>query len=158
MGVVFKITYHFDSNFELEAALRTAGKNSKADMIRNILPDGIQCIFVRQSEQLGLGHAILCAERAVGNTPFAVLLADDFLTDNKKPLIEFSIMNNLKGSSIDCFSNPSGQWGIQELVNIKKNRVQIKLKDEYLSGRARLNCTTKVDDKWYWFGYQFLVK
>ena len=75
---------HFDSNFELEAALRTAGKNSKADMIRNILPDGIQCIFVRQSEQLGLGHAILCAERAVGNTPFAVLLADDFLTDNKK--------------------------------------------------------------------------
>ena len=81
-----------------------------------------------------------------------------FLTDNKKPLIEFSIMNNLKGSSIDCFSNPNGQWGIQELVNIKKNRVQIKLKDEYLSGRARLNCTTKVDDKWYWFGYQFLVK
>ena len=84
--------------------------------------------------------------------------SDMFLTDNKKPLIEFSIMNNLKGSSIDCFSNPSGQWGIQELVNIKKNRVQIKLKDEYLSGRARLNCTTKVDDKWYWFGYQFLVK
>ena len=57
---------HFDSNYELEASLRESGKNNRADMIRNILPEGIQCIFVRQSEQLGLGHAVLCAERAVG--------------------------------------------------------------------------------------------
>ncbi len=49
-------------------------------MISNFLPQGVECIFVRQSEQLGLGHAVLCAERAVGNHPFAVLLADDFLT------------------------------------------------------------------------------
>ena len=49
-------------------------------MVRNILPKGVECIFVRQPEQLGLGHAVLCAERAVGNDPFAVLLADDFLT------------------------------------------------------------------------------
>ena len=52
-------------------------------MVRNILPEGIQCIFVRQSEQLGLGHAILCAERVVYKEPFAVLLADDFITDQK---------------------------------------------------------------------------
>ena len=75
---------HFDSNHELEAALRRAGKKDKADMVKNILPEGIQCIFVRQSDQLGLGHAVLCAERAVGNEPFAVLLADDFITDCKK--------------------------------------------------------------------------
>ena len=56
------------------------GKNEQAQMVRSILPDGIECIFVRQPEQLGLGHAVLCAERAVGNDPFAVLLADDFLT------------------------------------------------------------------------------
>jgi UTP--glucose-1-phosphate uridylyltransferase len=49
-------------------------------MIRNILPPGVECIFVRQPEPLGLGHAVLCAERAVGNDTFAVLLADDFLT------------------------------------------------------------------------------
>ena len=49
-------------------------------MVKNILPEGVECIFVRQPEQLGLGHAVLCAERAVGNDPFAVLLADDFLT------------------------------------------------------------------------------
>ena len=52
-------------------------------MVRNIIPEGVQCIFVRQAEQLGLGHAVLCAERAVGQDPFAVLLADDFLTDHE---------------------------------------------------------------------------
>ena len=52
-------------------------------MVRNIIPAGVECIFVRQAEQLGLGHAILCAERAVGGDPFAVLLADDFLTGYK---------------------------------------------------------------------------
>lgn len=71
---------HFDNNQELEMALRKKGKNEQADMVKNILPEGVECIFVRQPEQLGLGHAVLCAERAVGNDPFAVLLADDFLT------------------------------------------------------------------------------
>ena len=70
---------HFDNNTELEMALRTKGKHAQADMVKNIVPAGVECIFVRQPEQLGLGHAVLCAERAVGNDPFAVLLADDFL-------------------------------------------------------------------------------
>ena len=71
---------HFDSNQELEMALRAKGKVAQAERVRNILPLGVECIFVRQPEQLGLGHAVLCAERAVGDDPFAVLLADDFLT------------------------------------------------------------------------------
>jgi UTP--glucose-1-phosphate uridylyltransferase len=71
---------HFDNNQELEMALRAQGKIEQAQMIKNILPDGVECIFVRQAEQLGLGHAILCAERVVGDDPFAVLLADDFIT------------------------------------------------------------------------------
>ena len=70
---------HFDSNQELVAALLAKGKDEQADMVRNILPKGVECIFVRQPEQLGLGHAVLCAERVVGSDPFAVLLADDFL-------------------------------------------------------------------------------
>ena len=72
---------HFDANNELETILRAKGKDAQADMVRNIIPKGVECIFVRQAEQLGLGHAVLCAERAVGGDPFAVLLADDFLTD-----------------------------------------------------------------------------
>ena len=72
---------HFDANNELETLLRTKGGEDQANMVRNILLEGIECIFVRQAEQLGLGHAVLCAKRAVGGDPFAVLLADDFLTD-----------------------------------------------------------------------------
>ncbi|XXK29962.1 UTP--glucose-1-phosphate uridylyltransferase GalU [Rhodobacteraceae bacterium nBUS_24] len=74
---------HFDANNELETMLRAKGKDAQADMVRNIIPEGVECIFVRQAEQLGLGHAVLCAERAVGGNPFAVLLADDFLTDHE---------------------------------------------------------------------------
>ena len=73
---------HFDNNQELETALRAKGKFEQADMVKNILPKGVECIFVRQAEQLGLGHAVLCAERAVGSAPFAVLLADDFITSD----------------------------------------------------------------------------
>ena len=72
---------HFDVNKELELALHSKGKIEQADMVRNIVPPHVECIFVRQAEQLGLGHAVLCAERAVAGEPFAVLLADDFLTD-----------------------------------------------------------------------------
>ena len=72
---------HFDSNPELEKALADKGRNEQASEIKNILPSGVECIFVRQPEQLGLGHAVLCAERVVGEDTFAVLLADDFITD-----------------------------------------------------------------------------
>ena len=72
---------HFDANNELETILRAKGKDAQADMVGNIIPEGVECIFVRQAKQLGLGHAVLCAERVVGDDPFAILLADDFLTD-----------------------------------------------------------------------------
>lgn len=71
---------HFDRNPELEEMLNSKEKFEQAKMIKNILPKGVECIFVRQPKQLGLGHAVLCAERVVSNEPFVVLLADDFLT------------------------------------------------------------------------------
>jgi UTP--glucose-1-phosphate uridylyltransferase len=70
---------HFDTNLELEGALLEKGKQEARDMIRNIVPSRVECLFVRQPEQLGLGHAVLCARRAVGDEPFAVLLADDLM-------------------------------------------------------------------------------
>jgi UTP--glucose-1-phosphate uridylyltransferase len=78
---------HFDGNNELELALRSKGKYEMADMVKNILPKGVECIFVRQREQLGLGNAVLCAERVVGNEPFALLLADDFITYSGKGIM-----------------------------------------------------------------------
>ena len=70
---------HFDSSPELENALKSTGKENLAYMVKNIVPKDVNCVFVRQSEQLGLGHAVLCARSIIENEPFAVLLADDFI-------------------------------------------------------------------------------
>lgn len=70
---------HFDQAVELEMALSRGGKSKLLAELRSILPRGVSCIFVRQAEPLGLGHAVLCAQPAVGNEPFAVLLADDLI-------------------------------------------------------------------------------
>ena len=73
---------HFDANPELERALRDQGKEGIAEMVRNIVPEGVRCIFLRQPEALGLGHAVLCAEPVIGREPFVVLLADDLMRGN----------------------------------------------------------------------------
>ena len=70
---------HFDKAYELEAELEKANKQDMLDLVRNILPPHVACIYIRQAEPLGLGHAVLCARPAVGEEPFAVLLADDLI-------------------------------------------------------------------------------
>lgn len=70
---------HFDSNYELEASLIKTGKHDLLATVREILPAGVSCVYVRQQNPLGLGHAVLCAKDIVGNEPFAVLLADDLI-------------------------------------------------------------------------------
>jgi UTP--glucose-1-phosphate uridylyltransferase len=70
---------HFDTAYELEAELQANGKTALLEVLRNTVPKNIHCIFIRQSAPLGLGHAVLCARPIVGDEPFAVLLADDFM-------------------------------------------------------------------------------
>lgn len=70
---------HFDTDPELERALTESGKDELLQSIRGIVPPGITCIYIRQGEPLGLGHAVLCARPAVGNEPFFVHLADDLI-------------------------------------------------------------------------------
>jgi UTP--glucose-1-phosphate uridylyltransferase len=70
---------HFDKAYELEAELKAAGKTDLLKKVENILPKEVDCIYLRQAEALGLGHAVLCAEPVVGNEPFAVSLADDLI-------------------------------------------------------------------------------
>ena len=70
---------HFDKAYELESELERRGKTEMLQYVRNLLPDNMQCVYIRQSEALGLGHAVLCAQPAIGDEPFVVLLADDLL-------------------------------------------------------------------------------
>lgn len=70
---------HFDSDPELERALSDSGKDDLLRSIRDIVPKGVSCIYIRQGEPLGLGHAVLCAKSAVGNEPFFIHLADDLI-------------------------------------------------------------------------------
>ena len=77
---------HFDKNYELEKVLEERGKLDLLAEVRGIIPANVNCIFVRQSDALGLGHAVLCAMPVIGDEPFAVLLADD-LIDSEKPTI-----------------------------------------------------------------------
>lgn len=72
---------HFDKAYELETELRQRGKAQRLEDVENILPKGVTCIYIRQAEALGLGHAVLCAEAVVGDEPFAVILADDLITN-----------------------------------------------------------------------------
>jgi UTP--glucose-1-phosphate uridylyltransferase len=78
---------HFDKAYELENELAARGKNEMLDFVRGMLPRNINCIYIRQAEALGLGHAVLCARPAVGDEPFAVLLADDLL-DGQPPVMQ----------------------------------------------------------------------
>ena len=78
---------HFDKAYELETELEERGRHNLLDQVRDVLPKHISCTYVRQSEALGLGHAVLCARAVVGTEPFAVILADD-LIDAKVPVLK----------------------------------------------------------------------
>ena len=70
---------HFDRAYELENELARAGKQSLLDELAAAVPSNINCIFLRQGDALGLGHAVLCAQPVVGDEPFAVILADELI-------------------------------------------------------------------------------
>jgi UTP--glucose-1-phosphate uridylyltransferase len=78
---------HFDKAYELETELEARGKLRMLELVRNILPSHVNCIYIRQAEALGLGHAVLCAKPVIGDEPFAVLLADDLL-DGEPPVMK----------------------------------------------------------------------
>jgi UTP--glucose-1-phosphate uridylyltransferase len=77
---------HFDKSYEVEHVLRARGKQNLVELVQNIKPPHVECIYVRQAEPLGLGHAVLCAEKLIGDEPFAVVLADDLL-DGQPPVL-----------------------------------------------------------------------
>ena len=83
---------HFDKAYELETELERKNKTEMLEFVRNLLPKNMNCIYIRQPEALGLGHAVLCAKPVIGDEPLAVLLADDLL-DGEPPVMQQMVQN-----------------------------------------------------------------
>ena len=110
---------HFDKAYELEAELENDGKTKLLEIVQTILPPRVSCIYLRQPEALGLGHAVLCAKPVVGNEPFAILLADDLIRNDHKGVVEqMAEVHERTGSSVlsvqEVPHNETAKYGIVE--------------------------------------------
>ena len=91
---------HFDKAYELETELALREKHALLNTVQNVLPAGITCLYIRQAEALGLGHAVLCAKAAVNNEPFAVILADDLIDAPQGALKQMVDVYQATGASV----------------------------------------------------------
>lgn len=114
---------HFDKAYELETELEMREKHKLLGYVQKILPDHVSCIFIRQAEALGLGHAVLCARPAVGNEPFAVILADDLIDAPQGAFKQMVDIYNQSGNSIlgveTVDPSQTGSYGIVEVEQLK---------------------------------------
>ena len=108
---------HFDKNFELESELEKKGKHDMLEVVRSVVPAKVTCVYVRQPEALGLGHAVLCARPIVGNEPFAVILADDLISCNGSCVI---------GQMVDAYVDKGcSMLGVEEVPHEETDRYGI---------------------------------
>ena len=91
---------HFDKAHELETELERKRKDALLGMVRSVLPEGAHCIYIRQAEPLGLGHAVLCAQPAVGDDAFAVILADDLMDSQPPAMAHMAQVFSREGASL----------------------------------------------------------
>jgi len=120
---------HFDNDFELERELQEQGKLDLLQILRNTVPDGVSFIFVRQPAPLGLGHAVLCAEPAVGREPFFVHLPDDLIIGPVPCLEQMRRVHEATGSSVIATQQVprehTGRYGIVALDDPRQNPARI---------------------------------
>ena len=120
---------HFDKAYELEAELAMHGKQDLLRMVQEVIPKHVNCIYIRQTEALGLGHAVLCAQPVVQDEPFAVILADD-LIDGEPPIIQqmIEVFQRHQCSVLGVQDVPrshTGQYGIVSATNLEPNVEQV---------------------------------
>jgi len=116
---------HFDKAYELEATLEAGGKTELLRIVQEVVPKHINCIYIRQAEPLGLGHAVLCAQPVINNEPFAVILADD-LIDGKiaimKQMVDVFARHQCSVLGVqDVPRSQTKQYGIVSASNIEPN-------------------------------------
>jgi UTP--glucose-1-phosphate uridylyltransferase len=120
---------HFDKAYELEVELEARGRRQTLEELRSMLPRGMNCIYMRQSEALGLGHAVLCARPVVGPEPFAVILADDFIDGKPGAMAQMMEMYRQHGSSIlgveDVAPSETASYGIVDAADIGPRLLQV---------------------------------
>ena len=122
---------HFDKNFEMETELERKGKTDLLEMVRNVVPKGVSCVYVRQPEALGLGHAVLCAQPVVGNEPFAVILADDLIDGGDTPCMA-QMASTFK-------YNRCSVLGVEQVPNAETEKYGIVQSDEITEGLSRVS-------------------
>ncbi|MBK1629643.1 UTP--glucose-1-phosphate uridylyltransferase [Thiohalocapsa halophila] len=121
---------HFDKNYELETELKEAGKDKLLKLVQNVLPEHVDCIFLRQPEALGLGHAVLCAKSVVGNEPFAIILADDLIRNDAKGVVEqMAEVYERTGASVLC---------VQEVPPSETDKYGIVATEQQADGSLRV--------------------
>ena len=108
---------HFDKNYELEAELEKKGKTELLKIVQEVVPANVTCVYVRQPEALGLGHAVLCAKPVVGDEPFVVILADDLINCGGNCVLSqmISVYNNRHASIL----------GVEEVPEEETNKYGI---------------------------------
>jgi UTP--glucose-1-phosphate uridylyltransferase len=120
---------HFDKAYELEIELENKKKKELLEIVRSVKPSHVDCVYVRQSEALGLGNAVLCAEKLVGNDPFAIILADDLLSA-QTPVLEqmIDVFNHYNTSVIGVEKitrDQSRSYGVISGKKLEKNLLKL---------------------------------
>ena len=114
---------HFDKAYELETELEQRRKEKLLAYVQDILPAHVTCLYIRQAEALGLGHAVLCARAAIGDNPFAVVLADDLIDAPQGALKQMMDVYNQTGNSVLGVETidpaQTGSYGIVEVEQLK---------------------------------------
>jgi UTP--glucose-1-phosphate uridylyltransferase len=114
---------HFDKAYELEAELVAHGKQELLRIVQEVIPKHVNCIYIRQAQALGLGHAVLCAQPVVQDEPFAVILADD-LIDGETPVMKqmVDVYERYHCSILGVQEVPreqTGQYGIVNSIHLE---------------------------------------
>ena len=121
---------HFDSAYELESALERSGKQIVLNALKGMLPKGVSCVYIRQPEALGLGHAVLCAKPVVGNQPFSVILADDLIDAETSAVKQMADVYAEHACSVlgveDVLPAETASYGIVDAFEISAGLLQLK--------------------------------